>query len=243
MAVSRGRGTCPGHNRNRRGCGLGTRYGRRCGSERPTAQHPLIVNLGRHRSLPSPLTHRSECRLPGETPRSADGAACTSPGRRPAPQKPTFGTAGEGGWRTKCRYCRAMPSLFRLALASMVVFGSSQVPCRAQHMNASEAPCRDAVATADMAQCFDRAYKNADHELNRVYTEVRAVLASQDQRNLEDAERVWLKYRDATCAAERSLYEGGTAASPAYLACLEEETRRRASDLRAIYGWKVEKAR
>ena len=140
-------------------------------------------------------------------------------------------------------YGQAMRSQFRLALATLVVLGGSQVPSWAQHMNSPGAPCRDAVATSDIAQCFDRAYSNADHELNKVYAEARAVLAPTNRENLQDAERAWLKYRDATCAAERSLYEGGTAASPAYSACLEEETRQRASDLRAIYGWKVEKAR
>ncbi len=109
----------------------------------------------------------------------------------------------------------------------------------AQHMNALQAPCRDAVATADVAQCFDRASMKADRELNRIYAEVRSALAPRDRQNLEDAERAWLKYRDATCAAERDLYDGGTAAFPAYAACIEEVTRERVSDLRTIYGWKV----
>ena len=109
-------------------------------------------------------------------------------------------------------------------------------------MNAAEAPCRNVVVTAEMAQCFDRARKDADQELNRAYVEIRAVLAPKDRQNLEDAERAWLKYRDATCAAERDLYAGGTGSFPAHLACLEEETRLRTSDLRATYGWKFEKA-
>ncbi|MDR3472827.1 MAG: hypothetical protein P4M09_14275 [Devosia sp.] len=64
-----------------------------------------------------------------------------------------------------------MRTLFLSTLVSLIVLGVSQVPCRAQHMNASEAPCRKVVATVDAAQCFDRAYKNADRELNRVYAE------------------------------------------------------------------------
>jgi uncharacterized protein YecT (DUF1311 family) len=136
-----------------------------------------------------------------------------------------------------------MRTLLRLSLVSLMVLGCSQVPSWGQHMNAPEAPCRHAGSNAETAQCFDQEYKRADHELNRVYAEVRAALAPADRRNLEDAERAWLKYRDATCAAERSLYDGGTGAFPAYSACLEEETRQRTNDLRAIYSWKVEKPR
>jgi uncharacterized protein YecT (DUF1311 family) len=64
-----------------------------------------------------------------------------------------------------------------------------------------------------------------------------------DRQKLEEAEQAWLKYRDATCTAERSLYDEGTGAFPAYAACLEEETRQHASDLRTTHGWKAEKSR
>jgi uncharacterized protein YecT (DUF1311 family) len=136
-----------------------------------------------------------------------------------------------------------MRQLIRYATASLFALGFSQVPCAAQHMNSPEAPCRGVAVTSDMTLCFDRAYKDADHDLNEVYGEVQAVLGPGERRDLGAAERAWLKYRDSTCAAERNLYEGGTAVGPAYLACLEEETRLRARDLRATYGWRIEKAR
>lgn len=120
--------------------------------------------------------------------------------------------------------------------------GAATSPCAAQHMNAPDAPCRDVAVTALLDRCLRQAYVAADQALNRVYGDIRAALAPADRQYLQDAERDWVKFRDAICAAERHLYEGGTGASPAFSACLEDETRRHVRDLRAIYDWKVTKA-
>lgn len=134
-------------------------------------------------------------------------------------------------------------ALVRCGLLAGVMLACSQLPCSAQHMNAPGAPCQQAGSNAETGQCFDLASQNADGELNRTYAQIRKVLLPEDRANLEGAERAWLKYRNATCAAERKLYGQGTGAFPAYAACLEAETRQRTSDLLATYGWKVEKAR
>jgi uncharacterized protein YecT (DUF1311 family) len=42
-----------------------------------------------------------------------------------------------------------------------------------------------------------------------------------------------------TAKAERDLYQGGTAASPAYLACLEAMTRARTRELSIMYVVKL----
>jgi uncharacterized protein YecT (DUF1311 family) len=129
------------------------------------------------------------------------------------------------------------------ALVPIVALSLSQTLCWAQHMNAPDAPCRTAVVTTEAAQCLDRAYKHAASELDLVYRAVQIVIAPEDRQNLDAAEQAWLKYRDATCVAERNLYKGGTGAGPAYSACLEEETRERSNDLRVTYGWMLEKAK
>lgn len=43
----------------------------------------------------------------------------------------------------------------------------------------------------------------------------------------------------SNCSAERDLYEGGTAASPAYLGCLEAMTRARTKELAVTYAVKL----
>jgi uncharacterized protein YecT (DUF1311 family) len=132
-----------------------------------------------------------------------------------------------------------MRSHLRFCLAPVLFLGGFQTPCLAQHMNAPGAPCQQAATNAETGQCFERAYKDADRELNIAYANVRRILAPEQRQDLEIAQRAWLKYRDATCAAEKALYYGGTGAFPASLACLEAETRQRLNDLHATYDWQV----
>jgi uncharacterized protein YecT (DUF1311 family) len=89
--------------------------------------------------------------------------------------------------------------------------------------------------------CFYAASQKADANLNRTYAQIRAALKNrgddEDLHNLLDAQRLWLQFRDASCKAERALYEGGTAQPTAYRACIEELTRKRSEDLNATYDW------
>jgi len=127
------------------------------------------------------------------------------------------------------------------ALISLAILGFAQVPSYAQHMNAAGAPCPQPASNAETTRCFLSAAKHADEELNRTYVQIRKVLGSDNLRKLEDAERLWIQYRDATCMAERDLYGNGTGAYSAHAACLEAEMRFRINDLNATYGWRVEK--
>lgn len=111
----------------------------------------------------------------------------------------------------------------------------------AQHMNAADAPCRDAGSNAEVIQCFITASHAADKQLNEAYARVREVLTPDEQEQLQEAQRLWLKFRDANCTAERSLYGRGTAAPMVYAACIEADTRQRTSELNTMYGWRVEK--
>ena len=109
----------------------------------------------------------------------------------------------------------------------------------AQHMNSASAPCRNAVVTVAIENCFDKAYKVADGELNQSYSQISKVLQPDDLQRLQVAQRLWIQFRNATCTAESNLYNGGTASAPAYSACLEELTRQRVADLTTIYGWVI----
>lgn len=109
---------------------------------------------------------------------------------------------------------------------------------KAQHMNAAGAPCQKTSGVVPaLDNCFARMYKAADSQLNQVYEQIRQGLAPDQQQQLLAAQRLWIQFRDATCKAESDLYKGGSEASPAYTACLEEETRQRTADLKTIYDW------
>jgi uncharacterized protein YecT (DUF1311 family) len=132
-----------------------------------------------------------------------------------------------------------MVTLVRSWLMLLAVFIGSNLMARAQHMNSADAPCRNVAVTIAMENCFDKAYRAADSELNQTYSQISKVLQADDLQRLKVAQRLWIQFRDATCTAESHLYNGGTASAPAYSACLEEVTRLRTVDLETIYGWVV----
>lgn len=108
-----------------------------------------------------------------------------------------------------------------------------------QHMNAKDAPCQGPGSNAEETQCFISASNNADTEMNQMYNRVRKVLGAEEQEELQVAQRLWLQFRDANCAAERGLYGRGTAAPMVYAACFEADTRQRTAELNTIYGWRL----
>jgi uncharacterized protein YecT (DUF1311 family) len=109
-------------------------------------------------------------------------------------------------------------------------------PCGAQQMNEQDSPCTAVVVTSDQVTCLSKARDTADSKLNSLYKALLTKLDASDANRLVQTERVWVKYRDANCSAERALYEGGTAATPVYLACLEGMTRARTKELRVTYN-------
>jgi uncharacterized protein YecT (DUF1311 family) len=111
----------------------------------------------------------------------------------------------------------------------------------AQHMNDAGASCNGKVVTMEAYNCFQLAATSADKRLNQTYNKILAKLSPNEQNALRNAERLWVQFRDTTCAAERGLYDGGTAAGVAFVACIEEETRQREIDLLTMYEWRLEK--
>jgi uncharacterized protein YecT (DUF1311 family) len=84
-----------------------------------------------------------------------------------------------------------------------------------------------------------RILKKADIELNQVYGEAiktaKETYTAQDVRNLRNAQRLWIAYRDAACNAEDALFEGGSGGPAAHSECLIRLTRERISALNATY--------
>jgi len=124
----------------------------------------------------------------------------------------------------------------RLTLILIAAIMAANLPARAQHMNEKDSPCADVVVTADSVRCLAKAKDAADAQLNALYKTVRGKLDAAEVQQLVTAQRLWIQYRDANCAAERDLYGGGTATGPAYMACLEAMTRARTKELRVTYA-------
>jgi uncharacterized protein YecT (DUF1311 family) len=127
----------------------------------------------------------------------------------------------------------------RLTLTLIVAALAGNAPALAQHMNEKDSPCADVVVTVKLANCLAKARDTADVKLNAAYKQLRSKLDAADGQRLVATQRLWIQYRDANCVAERDLYDGGTAASPAYLACLEAMTRARTKELAITYAVKL----
>lgn len=126
---------------------------------------------------------------------------------------------------------------FRFPLLLLAICAFLDIHSNAQHMNAPEAPCQRPASTAGTTVCFIGASKAANEELERVLSRVSEVLSKDEQKDLQEAQRLWLEFRNATCSAERNLYGRGSGAPGAYAACIEAQTRQRSADLKTTYGW------
>lgn len=129
-------------------------------------------------------------------------------------------------------------------LALLLVLNVNAIqPAMAQHLNASDAVCKGISVTSDLVACLEAASKTTDSKLNETYSRIQSVLAlrKDDLKNLVEAERAWIHFRDLTCDAEYRLFGGGSGGPAAKLACMEALTRNRNSDLLATYGWLLDK--
>ena len=133
------------------------------------------------------------------------------------------------------------PRFVRSLLLSIVFVWAVRLPGVAQHMNAAGVPCNIPSTTAAEATCFGKEAQIADRDLNATYARMQAVLSPQEKNDLVEAQRAWLKYRDLTCAAEYHLYGGGTGGPVTRSACLAAVTHQRVTELKTIYGWRLEK--
>jgi uncharacterized protein YecT (DUF1311 family) len=84
--------------------------------------------------------------------------------------------------------------------------------------------------TAVMVDCITEETKRQDARLNKAYKEVMAELSPARQKQLQDAQRVWIKYRDANC----NFYadpNGGSLARVNANDCFMSATAARAKEL------------
>lgn len=96
--------------------------------------------------------------------------------------------------------------------------------------------CSNAGAQIDMNFCARAGWDISDAELNRLWREVKPAADARGRgQALLDAQRAWLRYRDATCEAERDQYAGGSIAPLVYWQCMDRLTIRRNAELRAMF--------
>ena len=106
---------------------------------------------------------------------------------------------------------------------------------------AQDIDCANAQVQLEMTFCAERDWKVADADLNKAYaaaqTMMKAVDADlpKDQQgasdNLRAAQRAWVTFRDAACAAEGYPSRGGSIEPMIIYICRARLTESRAADL------------
>lgn len=80
---------------------------------------------------------------------------------------------------------------------------------QADDYSSSYTQCMDkASSTLAMGACIQAETKLQDERLNRVYKQLMAKLEGQQQKDLREVQRSWIKYRDGNCAFHGTLSSG-----------------------------------
>ena len=102
--------------------------------------------------------------------------------------------------------------------------------------NAALKKCMDtANTTADMVNCNTKETKVQDKRLNTAYKTALAAQEGARKQQLQDVQRLWIKYRDANCGFAGSA-TGGTIDQVNGSACLLDMTQTRAQELEDLVG-------
>lgn len=109
---------------------------------------------------------------------------------------------------------------------------------------AQDIDCDNAMAQQEMNWCAEQDWLAADAELNAVWPMARAAMKEIDaglpadmrgaDKALLEAQRAWLAFRDAECAAAGWPMRGGTAERLLIYGCLYTLTQQRTADLRVL---------
>jgi uncharacterized protein YecT (DUF1311 family) len=102
--------------------------------------------------------------------------------------------------------------------------------------NAALKKCMDSAnTTADMVNCNAKEAKVQDTRLNKAYKTALAAQEGARKQQLQDVQRLWIKYRDANCGFAGSA-TGGTIDQVNGSACLLDMTQTRAQELEDLVG-------
>jgi len=107
-----------------------------------------------------------------------------------------------------------------------VVFSSFAVIATAQADD-----CQNASSQAALNECYGKAYKKSDAELNKVFKTLQNRADDADlKKKLVQSQRAWIAFRNAEC--DMQTVGGGSISGMAYSICLSDLTTERVNDLK-----------
>lgn len=114
----------------------------------------------------------------------------------------------------------------------------------------AQVDCAEPVTQLAMNICAARDYETADGELNAQWSATAAIMRKRDSaidrahdsrpgyfQTMLEAQRAWLRFRDAHCTSEGFHARGGSMEPMLVSSCKAELTRQRTAQLRALADW------
>jgi len=92
-------------------------------------------------------------------------------------------------------------------------------------------PCAG-MTTAEMRECLNQRYTQADAALNQLYQQLLSQLSTTQQSKLREAQRAWIHFRDKQAAFVASATEGGTMEPLLSVTALTAMTEKRIAELK-----------
>ncbi len=113
-----------------------------------------------------------------------------------------------------------------LLIASFVLFA---LPAAAEMFGSDYPPCGDRSNTADIVDCIEAKTRVWDERLNKAYKDLPQRLDAGQLGPLKEAQRLWVKFRDANCTFYDS--QEGTIRQIQAAECMRSMTKDRALEL------------
>ncbi|MDR0277211.1 MAG: lysozyme inhibitor LprI family protein [Paucimonas sp.] len=117
----------------------------------------------------------------------------------------------------------------RILTAALVLLGASQIAQADSYSQCMQA----ANTTVAMRDCSGAELKRQDTRLNQAYKSTMNSLEQPQQDKLREAQRAWVKYRDANCGMYYGL-TGGTIDQLNGSGCQVDMTKQRADELEKL---------
>lgn len=116
-------------------------------------------------------------------------------------------------------------------LLIILIFVATVVALVRAQQSPKKNPCAQAQTQIEMNDCAAKESRAADQKLNKLYAELAAKLEPERLAKLKEAERAWIKFRDADCDFQSSLYKGGSIYPMIYNGCLTDNINHRLKQL------------
>lgn len=115
-----------------------------------------------------------------------------------------------------------------LCLAALLLIGT---PALLSAQDDDPEFCPEGRTQLDMNNCAAAELEAADSVLNRTYQRLLRVIEPGRVDALREAQRAWIRFRDAECELQSSEFEGGSMRPAVHALCLADLSKKRAEAL------------